>query len=144
MSQFFPRVAVDQTSGNIVLCWYDARNASLLDLSKVELFATCGTYDENVGSVDFDTLETNEMVISDAVSEGDPDTEFEPVAPRPEETRQSTLGDYIWLYFRAGAFYPAWGDNSFFDADGNGVDDRKNPDNGTETFVKRMEVEVEP
>jgi len=101
-SQFLPRIAVDQTSGNIAFAWYDARNdrgsGSGSTNGRVnddaQLWAVAArptasglTFSKNI-RVSAGTLNADRA--NNAID----------------------LGDYIGLTFRNGNFWPVWADNS--------------------------------
>ncbi|HEV8605151.1 MAG TPA: sialidase family protein [Tepidisphaeraceae bacterium] len=101
-SQFLPRIAVDQTSGNIAFAWYDSRNDK-----------GAGSSTTNRASNDDAQLwaaaarpTASGMVFSRnlRISAGT----FN--ADRANNTID--LGDYIGLTFRNGVFWPVWADNS--------------------------------
>jgi hypothetical protein len=96
-SQFFHRIAVDQTTGHVAISWLDTRpiEGQSMDLEKVRLFATFST--------DMGATFLPSFPVSDGV------TEAVPLVIGPA---QSTLGDYTALDFHGGVFYPVWGDNS--------------------------------
>ncbi|HEV8291531.1 MAG TPA: sialidase family protein [Tepidisphaeraceae bacterium] len=101
-SQFLPRIAVDQTSGNVAFAWYDARS------------------DKGFGSGS-----TNRRVNDDAqlwavaakptASGLKLSKNFRVSAGTFNADRANNaidLGDYIGLTFRNGIFWPVWADNS--------------------------------
>jgi hypothetical protein len=96
-SQFFHRMAVDQTTGHVALSWYDTRppDGQPIDLTKVRFFATVST--------DMGQTFLPSFPLSDGV------TEAVPLVMGPAQT---TLGDYTALDFHGGVFYPVWADNS--------------------------------
>ncbi len=90
-SQFFPEIALDQTTGNLALTWYDARNDS------------SGNNDAQFyGAVSTDggaTFSANVQIgtgFSNSAASSDP----------------NNFGDYTSLDFFNGVFYSAWADNS--------------------------------
>jgi Neuraminidase (sialidase) len=89
-SQFLPRIALDQTTGNIAMSWYDSRNSKNND--EAQIYAAI--------SVDGGNSFTSNIRVSVGTSNsnriGD-DFDF---------------GDYAGLAFDAGSFYPLWADNS--------------------------------
>jgi hypothetical protein len=100
-SQFLPRIALDQTTGNIAVGWYEAR----FDL---------GTG----GAGDTDGHPNTDAVFFAAVSR-DGGLSFSPnvrVARAASNSDKANAGidygDYTGLDFYGGAFYPAWADNS--------------------------------
>ena len=100
-SQFMPSIAVDQTTGNVALSWYDARN----DL---------GTG----GTGDTDGLPNTDVQIW-ATYSTDGGASFVPNFPVSAGTSNAVAaqtgfdyGDYTHAAFQSGAFYPAWSDNS--------------------------------
>jgi hypothetical protein len=92
-SQFLPRIAIDQTSGNIAVSFYDCRNS--IDNNTVEVWATASVD----GGVTFLPNVKVSGGVSSALSSVVHDTGFD-------------FGDYTGLAFEGGAFYPCWADNS--------------------------------
>jgi hypothetical protein len=90
-SQFLPKIALDQTSGNIAVSWYDCRNSP--GNNTAEFWATVSTD----GGLTFATNVKVSTGISDA---------------NVSATSGFDFGDYTSLAFNAGAFYPCWADNS--------------------------------
>jgi len=100
-SQFNPAIALDQTTGNVAVSWYDARN----DL---------GTG----GSGDTDGVPNTEVQIW-ATDSTDGGATFVPNFRVSQGTSNATdaqsffdFGDYTHAAFQSGSFYPAWSDNS--------------------------------
>jgi hypothetical protein len=90
-SQFFSYDAVDQTTGDLALSWYDCRNSP--SNTKVEVFATVS---QDGGA----SVQKNVQVAagqSDATVNLNNDNQY---------------GDYMGLDFNHGAFFPCWVDNS--------------------------------
>lgn len=106
-SQFLPRIAVDQTAGNIAVSWHDARNDDGLGgpgdtdgvpNSNAQLFATAS---EDGGLTFLPNVQ---------VSEGTSDEDgSEPPGPCCADL---DYGDYTGLDFVGGNLYPVWADNS--------------------------------
>jgi hypothetical protein len=92
-SQFLPRIALDQTSGNIAVSFYDCRNSP--GNNTVELWATISTD----GGATF----LPNVKVSAGVSSA--------LAPAISST-MFDYGDYSGLCFHGGTFYPCWADNS--------------------------------
>ncbi|HEY3208479.1 MAG TPA: sialidase family protein [Actinomycetota bacterium] len=100
-SQFNPRIALDQTSGNVAVSWHDSRN----DLG------TGGPGDTNgVPNDDAQFFATASV---------DGGLSFLPNVQVSEGTSNAIAaangvqyGDYTGLTFHAGRFYPSWADNS--------------------------------
>lgn len=90
-SQFFCKIALDQTTGDVAAVWYDARNSP--GNNTVQLFGSIS----NDGGV---TWEAN-TVISQGVING-----------TVGATGGQQLGDYIGLTFDQGVIHPSWSDNS--------------------------------
>lgn len=89
-SQFLPRIALDQTTGNIAMSWYDARNSKNNDEAQIYAAVSVDgghSFSSNI-RVSVGTSNSNRI--------GD-DFDF---------------GDYEGLAFHAGSFYPLWADNS--------------------------------
>jgi hypothetical protein len=89
-SQFLPQIALDQTTGNVALAWYDARNSP--DNTTVELYASVST--DGGG-----TWLPNRML-----SSGDSDSHA--------SMNNNNFGDYNEMDAFGGYFYPIWADNS--------------------------------
>lgn len=100
-SQFLQRIAIDQTTGNIVLSWHDARN----DMGDFGPGDTNGIPNDDAqfwGTVSTDggvTFAPNVQLSADTSNAGRSGNSIE-------------FGDYTGLDFRGGIFYPAWADNS--------------------------------
>lgn len=93
MSQFFPYLAVDQTTGDVAVAWLDARDDDPGN-ELTHLYASVRLNDSTI-------FEDNVRV-----SEGAADAE-------PGDSH----GDYIGVAFDDGIIYPAWMDNSNFYGD---------------------------
>jgi len=102
-SQGNPAIAVDQTSGDIAISWYDARNdlgdggpgdTDGIPNDDTQIWATYSTD----GGVTF--------VPDFQVSEGTSNSSAEVTGS------SFNFGDYTKLAFDSGTFYPAWSDNS--------------------------------
>jgi hypothetical protein len=100
-SQFLPRIAVDQTTGNIAVSWYDARNdagsgssgsTNSIANDDAQLYATVSTD----GGVSF---QPNVRVSTGTSNAGTASNGID-------------YGDYTGLDFYNGHFYPVWADNS--------------------------------
>lgn len=100
-SQFDPKIALDQTTGNLVAAWYDCRH----DLG---------------GGLPGDTngVRNDDAIMYAAVSE-DGGASFGPNLRVGRAVSNSAgahwsldFGDYEGLAFEAGSFYPVWADNS--------------------------------
>jgi hypothetical protein len=90
-SQLLPKIALDQTTGNIAVMFYDCRNSSANTLA--EVWASVST-DSGV------TFSPNVKVSAGKSNANVPDAQgFD-------------FGDYTGLAFNAGVFYPCWADNS--------------------------------
>ena len=92
-SQFLPRLALDQSTGNIAVSFYDCRNSA--PNSTAEYWATA--------SVDGGLSFLPNVKVSGGVSSANV------VAV---STYGFDFGDYTGLTFYGGIFYPCWGDNS--------------------------------
>ena len=100
-SQFMPAIALDQTTGNLAVSWYDARNdqgtggtgdTDGVPNNDVQIWATDST---NGGG----TFAPN-FRVSKGTSNADAAASF------------FDYGDYTHAAFQSGTFYPAWSDNS--------------------------------
>ena len=90
-SQFLPRIAIDQTTGNIAMSWYDARNAG----SKNDTAQMYATYSRDGGS----SFAANIRISAAASNSNKIPGGFD-------------FGDYSGLAFNQNSFYPLWADNS--------------------------------
>jgi hypothetical protein len=107
-SQFLPRIALDQTTGNIAVSWYDSRNDTGMggpgDTNGIanddaQLFATFST---DGGATFAANLKVSTGTSNSAKSE----------PPDGPCCRPLGYGDYAGLAFHNGSFYPGWADNS--------------------------------
>jgi hypothetical protein len=103
-SQFFSKIALDPTTGNIAVAWYDCRNSPANN--RVELWGTV--------SVDGGVSFLPEVKISAGSTSG------------VGKGSGNELGDYIGLDFYANVFHPAWADDS--DSTGDNPDGTANLD----------------
>jgi hypothetical protein len=92
-SQFLPRIAIDQTSGNIAVSFYDCRNSP--GNNTTELWATISS---DGGATFLPNVKVSAGV-SSALVTAIANTSFD-------------YGDYCGLCFHGGTFYPVWADNS--------------------------------
>src|SRR5262249_50193616 len=100
-SQFGPAIAVDQTTGNVAVTWYDTRNSDAAN-NTTQVFGTA--------SFDGGVTWCPNIQISTGTSDGsmaDPGFDY---------------GDYDTMDFNSGSFYRSWADNSNSTGD--------NPDGG--------------
>jgi len=92
-SQFFPHVAVDQSTGQVIVAWYDPRNddggTDATPNSETEVFAAISTD----GGDNFPN-----MVVSDGFSR--------------TIDLETSHGDYLGVDIRGGIAHVAWVDNS--------------------------------
>jgi hypothetical protein len=100
-SQFLPTIAVDQTTGNLAVSWYDCRNdlgtggqddTNGIPNDDAQIWAT---YSTNGGV----TFAPNFQVSAGTFNAPDAQSFFD-------------YGDYTHAAFQSGRFYPAWSDNS--------------------------------
>jgi hypothetical protein len=100
-SQFMPAVAVDQTTGNLAVSWYDCRNdpgtggAGDTDGVPNDDAQIWGTYSANGGL----TFAPNFRISAGTFNAPDAQSGFD-------------YGDYTHAAFQSGEFYPAWSDNA--------------------------------
>jgi hypothetical protein len=98
-SQFLPRIAIDQTTGNIAVSWYDARDsqdASFGPNDEIRYFAAVGRPTTSEAGVAF----TDNVPLSAGITD-------------PSRTRSLvSLGYYTGLDFNNNVLYGAWADNS--------------------------------
>jgi subtilisin-like proprotein convertase family protein len=90
-SQWFGKIAVDQTNGDIGITFYDARNS--LTNTTVQLWGTIS----NDGGL---TWDANTRISGGTIN------------GTVAATGGQQLGDYIGLTFNAGRMHPTWSDNS--------------------------------
>jgi hypothetical protein len=100
-SQFMPAIAVDQTTGNVAVSWYDCRNdlgtGGVGDTDGVpnDDAQIWGTFSTNGGL----TFAPNFQVSAGTFNAPDAQSGFD-------------YGDYTHAAFQSSLFYPAWSDNS--------------------------------
>jgi hypothetical protein len=127
-SQFLPRIALDQTTGFVAVTWHDARS----DHGQGHGGDTDGIPNDDAqfwGTVSVDGGQTFARNVR--ISRGTSN------AQRAQDGVD--YGDYTGLAFQAGAFYPAWADNSNSTGD--------NPDGKLSRFdvyTARVEVSAGP
>jgi hypothetical protein len=113
-SHFFPRLAVDQTNGDVAVSWYDTRNDTGSGPgdtdgkanTDAEIFATVS----HTGGVSF--LPNVQVAAGPSNANDAPDN----------LGSQIGFGDYTGLAFYGGVFHPSWADNS--NSTGNNPDGR--------------------
>ncbi len=101
-SQFFTKISLDQTTGNVALSWYDCRN------------------DPGFGPGDTDGIPNTDMEVyaTMSVDGGLSVLPNAKVGVGPNNSAAAghnsgnDYGDYMGLTFNRGVFYPAWVDNS--------------------------------
>src|SRR6476660_2400063 len=100
-SQYLPAIALDQTTGNVALSWYDTRN----DLG------TGGSGDtDGIPNDDFQVWGTYSM---DGGATFAPNFRISPGTSNATQANGSfDVGDYTHAAFVGGTFWPAWSDNS--------------------------------
>src|SRR5207245_8875947 len=103
-SQFWGRLAIDQTTGDVALSWYDCRNDTGSGAGDID--GTPNTDTEFFGTVSFDggvTFQPNFQIA------GGPSTAI------ANPNNGNDYGDYTGLAFHAGIMVPARADNSTSD-----------------------------
>ena len=101
-SQYLPAIALDQTTGNLALSWYDARNdlgtggSGDTDGTPNDDFQIWGTYSTNGGT----TFAPNFQISPGTSNAVD------------AQNDSFDVGDYTHAAFVGGTFGPAWSDNS--------------------------------
>lgn len=100
-TQMLSRIALDQTSGQVAVAWYDARGDTGGGPSATDLDGTANNDVTLFGSWSDDgaTWAPN-VAIAEAPTSG------------YTTNGNQELGDYTGLAFHAGVFYPSWADNS--------------------------------
>ncbi len=100
-SQYFPRIALDQTTGNIAITFYDARNDS----------GNGGAGDTN--HIPNDDVQFWGTVSVDGGLSVQPNVQISAGTSNAESVANpNDFGDYSALAFESGVFHPAWADNS--------------------------------
>ena len=100
-SQYDPAIALDQTTGNVALSWYDTRNdlgaggSGDTDGIPNDDFQVWGSYSTNGGA----TFAPNFRISGGTSNAIDANSFFD-------------VGDYTHAAFVGGMFWPAWSDNS--------------------------------
>jgi hypothetical protein len=100
-SQYDPAIALDQTTGNVAVSWYDTRNdlgtGGSGDTNGIpnDDFQIWGTYTTDGGA----TFAPNFQISSGTSNAADANSFFD-------------VGDYTHAAFVGGMFWPAWSDNS--------------------------------
>ena len=100
-SQFLPRIALDQTTGNLAISWYDCRNDR-------------GDH----GPGDTDGIRNDDAIVYAAVSTDGGQTVLPNirvgagVSNAADSSSGLDYGDYEGLAFQGGVFFPLWADNS--------------------------------
>jgi hypothetical protein len=122
-SQFMPRIAVDQTTGNVAISWYDCR------------------FDSGSGPGDTNGRPNDDAVMFGAISRDGGQTVSRNfrigagVSNSADANSGLDFGDYEGMAFHAGNFYPFWADNSNSTGD--------NPDgrlSGLDLYTARVHV----
>jgi hypothetical protein len=93
-SQFLPRIAIDQTTGNVAMSWYDCRNDTKSPKNDEAAIYAAVTVDGGF------TITKNIRVSIGASKASRIGDDFD-------------FGDYTGLAFQSGSFYPLWADNSY-------------------------------
>ncbi|HJP65722.1 MAG TPA: sialidase family protein [Actinomycetota bacterium] len=102
-SQVNPAIALDQTTGNVAISWYDARN----DQGDLGPGDTDGVPNDDVQIwATYSTDGGATFVSNFRVSEGTSNSSAEVTGSG------FNFGDYTHAAFESGTFYPAWSDNS--------------------------------
>jgi hypothetical protein len=98
-SQFLPRISIDQTTGNIAVSWYDARQSADVAFGpndEIRYFAVVGRPTTAEGGVAF----TDNTALSGGITD-------------PSRSRSLvSLGYYSGLDFNNNVLYGSWADNS--------------------------------
>jgi hypothetical protein len=106
-SQFFPRIAVDQTSGKVAVSWYDCRGDPTNNV-KTQFYAAVSSD----GGV---TFSSNNLLLNPTQSDASlVDDLPHPCPPNgtPGWNGQFDYFDFTGVAFYGGYFYSAWADNS--------------------------------
>jgi hypothetical protein len=90
-SQFLPQIAVDQSTGNVAVAWYDARNAGKANTT-AQIFATVST---DGGATFLPNVQVSSGTSN--VTKANSGIDY---------------GDFFTMEYRNNVFYPVWSDNS--------------------------------
>lgn len=138
-SQFFPHVAVDQTTGLVAVAWYDPRNDDGSGGTNDQRDTTANTESEVFLRVGVPTPTGIDFAPSFAVSEGSSDG-----------STGESFDDYIGVDFHDGIAWVSWADNSNSAGD-NPADegcavgpDSMNPRPCIDAYAAMVEVMPEP
>lgn len=100
-SQFMPKIALDQTTGNVALAWYDTRN----DMGTGGVGDTNGIPNDDAQLWGAFSTDGGKTVASNfRISAGTSNSH--------DSGNGIDYGDYSGLAFYGGTAYPAWSDNS--------------------------------
>ncbi len=100
-TQMLPRIALDQSSGNVAITWLDARNDA----------GAGGAGDTN--GVANDDVQLWGTLSTDSGTTWQPNMQISAGTSRAgAQSNSNDFGDYTGLAFVGGAFYPIWPDNS--------------------------------
>jgi hypothetical protein len=100
-SQFMPKIALDQTTGNVAVAWYDCRN----DLGG-------GRPGDTNGIPNDDAMIYAAVSLDGGATFGPSLRVAAAVSNSADAQWELDFGDYEGLAFEAGSFYPVWADNS--------------------------------
>lgn len=117
-SQFLPRIAVDQTSGNVAIVWYDARNDEAggsansdgIVNNEVQLWGAIAGYPAGVGGAL--VIGPNVQISAGTSKASSAGNGFTPGSPTPTNSGVIDFGDRLGVAFDQGRFFPLWADNS--------------------------------
>jgi len=112
-SQFLPKIATDPATGNIGVCWHDARNSA--SNTAMELYCSTAT---PAGATP--TFSANVKISDGASTSNGGGVEF---------------GDYMGLAFAGGEVHPVWGDTS------NSTGDNPNGTGNFDAYTDSLPVE---
>ena len=100
-AQFLPRIAIDQTTGNIAMSWYDSRN----DNGQHGPGDTDGQANTDAQFYATASVDGGQSVLANVrVSAG--------TTNGADANNSIDLGDYTGLAFQSGRFFPLWADDS--------------------------------
>lgn len=111
-SQFLPRAALDQISGNLAIVWHDTRNTPQVTFGQNQVAQLWGT-----AAIPTIGEEGVQFATNVQISAGTSDAH--------RARARLEYGDYLGLDFRNNVFHPVWADNSNSTGD--------NPSGGVET-----------
>ncbi|MFN0053182.1 MAG: beta strand repeat-containing protein, partial [Planctomycetales bacterium] len=119
-SQFLPRISVDQTTGDVAIVWYDARNDVVGGSgdtdgtvnNEVQLWGAIASYPVGIAG-NAPTIGPNVKISAGTSKSSTANNTYPPGIPTPPTGFGNIdFGDDIGVAFHQGVFYAMWADNS--------------------------------